>query len=481
MAEPKPGLMTRLARRMGMKAAVGPTDISPLLSTGGGWFNILRENVTGGWQRGMKVESPECLLAFGAIYSCVSLIAGDISKLRIKLVQLVDGIWTETQSPAFSPVLRKPNRYQTRIQFLNAWLCSKLLWGNSYVLKERDARGVVVALYVLNPQLVRTLVTSDGGVYYQLSGDVLSGFAQGATIPATEIIHDRAICPFHPLIGMGPLHAAAISASQGRSIQNNSSVFFENMSRPSGQLTSVNHITDETAERLKRDFEARFSGANIGKLLVAGDGLKYEAMTMPAQQAQLIEQLKFTGEDVCRPFLVPAYKVGLGSPPTFNNIGQLAQEYYSTCLQAYIEAIEVLLDEGLALPSNYGTELDVEALLRMDPLARADRTQKLMQAGAMSPDEARQPENLPPLPNGAGKVPFMQDQNFPVTVLAKRTDVMPAATPAMPTPSPASPAPAAAPAPSKELEEEVISVRAVEEAADFFDRIIKGLVDVETA
>ena len=41
-----------------------------------------------------------------------------MAKMRLKLVeQDADGIWTETESPAFSPVIRKPNAYQNRIQF----------------------------------------------------------------------------------------------------------------------------------------------------------------------------------------------------------------------------------------------------------------------------------------------------------------------------------------------------------------------------
>ena len=48
-------------------------------------------------------------------------------------------------------MLRKPNRYQTRIKFVEQWMMSKLTAGNTYVLKQRDERSVVTALYVLDP------------------------------------------------------------------------------------------------------------------------------------------------------------------------------------------------------------------------------------------------------------------------------------------------------------------------------------------
>ena len=54
-----------------------------------------------------------------------------------------DGIETEVDNAAYSPVLRRPNHYQNRIQFYTYWMLSKLCRGNAYALKERDNRGVV--------------------------------------------------------------------------------------------------------------------------------------------------------------------------------------------------------------------------------------------------------------------------------------------------------------------------------------------------
>ena len=386
------------------------------------WWGAIRESFAGAWQQNAIVADPQhTLLAFSAVYACVTLIAADISKLRIKLVEFKNGVWQETMSPAFSPVLRKPNNYQTRIQFISQWVQSKLIYGNAYILKERDARGVVVAMYCLDPRLVKALVTDDGQVFYDVGTDRLLGRITSFTVPASEIIHDRAVCFFHPLVGIGPLYACGISATQGNRIQQNSARFFENMSRPSGMLTAPETIDDATALRLKAEFEANFSGANLGRLLVAGDGLKYEAMTIPAQQAQLIEQLRWTVEDVARCFHVPLHKIASDTGVKFNNMAAMNQDYYSQCLQEIIESIELLLDEGLGLtggPQTLGVELDLEGLLRMDPVQRADVNQKGIAAGYLAPNEARATENLPPVTGG--EEPMMQQQNFPLSVLAKQ-------------------------------------------------------------
>src|SRR5690348_7729179 len=97
-----------------------------------GWFRIY-ESFPGAWQQNVTVDR-NLVLSYHAVYACMTLIASDIAKLRVKLMQQdASGIWTEVDNnPAYSPVLRKPNPYQTRIQFWESWILSKLMRGNTY-------------------------------------------------------------------------------------------------------------------------------------------------------------------------------------------------------------------------------------------------------------------------------------------------------------------------------------------------------------
>src|SRR4051812_840603 len=111
-----------------------------------GWWPIVREPFAGAWQRNEEIQV-ETVTAHWAVFACVSLIASDFSKMRLRLVsQDDDGIWTEDDNPAWSPVLRKPNNYQIRQQFFEWWMTSKLTQGNTYALKRRDGRSVVDGL-----------------------------------------------------------------------------------------------------------------------------------------------------------------------------------------------------------------------------------------------------------------------------------------------------------------------------------------------
>lgn len=388
------------------------------------WMNIIREPFTGAWQRNME-ERFETVTAYYAVYSCVTLIASDISKCRIRLVEKDrNGIWLETESPAFSPVLRKPNRYQNRIKFFEQWVVSKLLHGNTYALKGRDDRRVVKELYILDPTRTTPHVAPNGDVFYQLSRDNLAGVEESnLMVPASEIIHDVMVPLYHPLCGVSPLTASGLAAMQGLAIQRNSTGYFANGSRPGGILTAPGAIDDPTAERLKKAWEENFGGANSGRTAVLGDGLKFEAMAFNSVDSQLIEQLKMTGEMVCSTFHVPAYKAGVGPPPAYNNIEALEQAYYSQCLQKLFECIELCLDEGLGLDTTkegktLGTEFDLDDLLRMDTATMVDAESKAVGAGIKAPDEARKRLNLGPVPGGNS--PMIQQQNYSLEALAKR-------------------------------------------------------------
>jgi HK97 family phage portal protein len=447
----------------GLARRVKAQTLSAVHSNGGGWFGLIREGWAGAFQQDVVIDAPRDILSFSGVFSPLTLIASDIAKLRIKLVKEdEDGICTEikTGSP-FLPVLRKPNRYQTRIKFIEQWIVSKLLYGNTYVLKQRDGRGIVTALYVLDAQRVTPLVAEDGSVYYKLSADHLSELKEGVTVPASEMIHDRMVCLWHPLVGISPIYACGLSATMGNRIQKNSTKFFDNMSRPSGMLTAPGAISDEVAGRMKAVWEQNFSGNNIGRLAVGGDGLKYEPMTIPAQEAQLIEQLKWTVENIASCFHMPLFMVG-GPVPAGTKVAEQQQMYYSGCLQSLIESLEDHLDEGLSLPTDYYIELDLDGLIRMDQSAQMTALAEGVKGSILAPDEARAKLNRKPVAGGAS--PMAQEQNFSLLALSKR-DALPdpwASRSAAKVPVPASEPPAKQLAAMTEKEIEAEATRELE-------------------
>jgi HK97 family phage portal protein len=383
-----------------------------------GWWPMVKESFTGAWQQNVEVRRDD-VLASPAAFRCISVISSDIAKMRLRLVRVDDGVWSEAESPAFSPVLREPNRYQTRLQFIESWMVSKLVHGNTFVLKVRDDRKVVVALHVLDPTRVTVLVAPDGSVWYRLTRDDLANMSEDEmTVPATEIIHDRWNTFYHPLVGLSPIYASGLAATVGQNIQNFSAKFFRNSARPGGMIVAPDEISDADADRLKAMFEQNYGGDNVGRIAVLGSGLEFKSMNVTAADSQMLEQMKWSGETVCSVFGVPAYKAGIGDTPTYDNVSALNQKYYDDCLHIHVEAIEACLDKGLALPSPYGTEFDTDDLLRMDVSTQIKTLSEAVKGGLMKPNEARRKLSLAKV--AGGDAVYLQQQNYSLEALAKR-------------------------------------------------------------
>jgi HK97 family phage portal protein len=396
--------------------------LSPVTGNGRGWWPIVRESFPGAFQRNVEIKR-DLVLSHHAVFACQTLIASDIAKLRIRLVQRDEnGIWKEVPNSSFRAFV-KPNRYQTRLQFYESWVLSKLQHGNAYILLERTGQRVT-GMHVLDPTRVKPLVADNGDVYYDVNADQLAGMPQRLVIPARDIIHDRFNCLFHPLVGLSPIFAAGLAAMQGLAIQSDSTLFFQNGAQPGGVLTAPGEIADETAARLKEYWDTNFSGQNAGKIAVLGDGLKYEAMKAKATDSQVIEQLRWSAEIVCGVYHVPAFMVGVGPEPNYNNVQNLTLRYYSQCLQRLIEDIEALLDEAFGMNgdvgtgASLGTEFDLDDLLRMDTATQFDIAAKAK--GILTLDEQRRRLNAGPVEGG--DTIYLQQQDHSLAAIAARDE-----------------------------------------------------------
>jgi HK97 family phage portal protein len=414
-----------------------------------GW-RIISEPFAGAWQRNIE-EKVGDLLCYPTLYACMNRISTDIGKLPMLLKREdANGIWKlDKANTAFWPVLRKPNGYQTAQQFREAWILSKLQDGNTYVLKGYDDRGVVNRLWVLDPCRVLPMVSDSGAVFYQINYPAAANLLPASypgeqlIIPAREIIHDRLNCFHHQLIGVPPLCAAHWPAVKNLKILKDATQFFANGAQPGGILTAPAGMSDDDAKAVKAYWDENFTGDNRGKVGVIGADMKYTAFAFKAADSQLVEQMRYSDEQICQPFGIPPFKVGIGSIPAGLGVDAINQLYYADALQSHIEAMENLLDEGLNITTGEdgfrrGVELDLWPLLRMDLGKQAEVETKLTGGGIKTPNEGRFAFGLDPLEGG--DTVYMQQQDFPLDQVRKNK-IEPAPAPAEPSPAANDPAP----------------------------------------
>lgn len=395
-----------------------------------GWRRI-HEPYAGAWQQNVE-EKQGTVLCYPTLYACLNRISQDIGKLPFLLKELQsNGTEMVVDNPAYSPVLKKPNHYQTAQQFREAWALSRMIHGNTYVLKGRDDRNVVTRLYVLDPCRVLPLVSDSGDVYYQINYTTSENLlpanypAEQLIVPAREIIHDRLNCFHHQLIGVPPVCAAHWAAVKNLKILKSSAQFFSNNAQPGGILTVPAGLSDEDAQAVKDYWATAYSGDNAGKIAVVGADLKFTSFSMNSVDSQLVEQMRYSDEQICQAFGIPPFKIGIGSIPSGLSVDAINLLYRDDALSGQIESMENLLDDALSLSPRLGVWMDDGPLLRMDVGKQAEVETKLVGGKIKTPDEARRRFNL--APTGGGGTLWGQHQDYPLGTLAERNDLTPVA------------------------------------------------------
>ena len=401
------------------------------------------------------------LTKFSAVYACVNILSTDLAKLPIRVFRDLDNGGTErVKTHPLSRLFRKPNHYQTRMDFITQLMVSVLMRGDAFVYFEYDSRGQPSAMYVLNPDNVTPIVDSKTGeVFYSVGSEPLItdisrvGLAEQLdkrwSLPSRYVMHHRLMTFKNPLEGVSPLHAAAMSASTGLSIQSQQDDFFKNQARPSGVLKTSEILDEAVIARLRTQWENLFSasGSKFGGTAVLEQGVSWEQLTMTAVDAQLIETLKFTVQDVASSFRVPNFLLGDLSSATYKNAETLFRVYLQTSLSYYIEALENRFNTHFDLEKDdLRVEFDVRQFLRTDFDTRMSGLKNAVQGGVYTPNEARRTEGLPDVEGGDNA--FMQQQMAPVAALAEFT---------IPDPAPAV-VPPALPPPDEDDEEEIKSI-----------------------
>ena len=340
------------------------------------------------WQTGRNIEKMDGPVA--TVHACVDAYAQTIASLWGAAYSYDDNDSKKIlKNSAVTRILHNPNEYQTRSDFMLNLVKSLLLDGNAYALGTRNNRNEFEALHLLNARGTMPYIDPDTkSVFYGIGENPFVGDLD-VMVPARDILHIRLYCPRHPLVGASPIENAATSIAANAALTGHQARFFNNMSRPSGILSTDMKLTAEQMKQLRMAFEAQAQGMNTGQIPILGNGIKWEPMSISSQDAQLVQAFNMSVEDIARAFRVPLPLIGDNRYSTYSNVEQLISSWLSGGLGFLLEHVEIAFDKFFGLPRGQFTEFDVDALLRTDFSARVDGYTKAIQGGLMTPNEAR--------------------------------------------------------------------------------------------
>lgn len=333
-----------------------------------------------------------------AVFACVRVRAETVASLPWPVYRRLSGGGKERDPshPLYELLHDQPNPEQTAIEFRENLIGHLDLWGNAYAEIDWDARGRVRALYPLRPDRV-TEEERDGQVYYVVT--LPDGERKG--LPAWRVWHTRGF------MGQSVIANARESIGLALAGEEYGARFFGNDSRPGGVLKSPKVLTKEAAKNLKESWEAAHSGLeNRHRVAVLEEGVEWQQIGIPPEDAQYLELRQFQVVDIARFFRVPPHKIASLERATFSNIEHQSIEFVVDCIRPICVRLEQSARRCLLTTEERPTwiaEHVIDGLLRGDTASRYQAYAIGRQWGWLSADDIRELENQNPLPDGQGQ------------------------------------------------------------------------------
>lgn len=394
----------RLFRPTESKALLPSVTDSALASTMGGGPGYAGE-----------VVNSRSSMSLSAVWACANLVSGTISSLPFEIHRSnSDGFSSvDARHPLHRLLYESPNYDQTALDFWDYLCLSVELWGNAYAQVTRSG-DVIAALYPINPEAMSVRRLTTGALEYRWTRD--GRFYVGTD---RDVLHIRGPGG-EALGGMSTLQFGRQVFSSALAADRAAAGMFSNGLRPSAVVKFKEWLTPEQRAVTETLLLDKYQGAmNAGRPFVAEGGVEYQQLSIAPEDAQMLETRQFSVEEVCRYFGVPPVMIGHagGSTAWPTSVEQQALIFQKFTLRRRIKRIEQAVAMQLLSPqdraSGVSARINMEALLRGDSASRAAFYQIMTQIGAITINEVRGRENMPPV--AGGDTPRMQMQNVPIT------------------------------------------------------------------
>jgi HK97 family phage portal protein len=356
------------------------------------------------------------------VWAAVKLISESIGSMPFNIYKLTDeGREVAVDHPLYRVLTRKPNQYQTDVEFWESMALNLAVSGNAYAIIQRLGDEIIGLLPVSSTQ-VQTSLLADG--------TVIHAFTTGAGVKVytnQTMWHVKLFG--NGIVGLSPLSYARNSIGIAIAADNRVSKVYSNGAKPAGVLTIDKTLTKEQRAQVRESF-AGLEAGNDDRLFVLEAGMQYQQISMTPQDIQMLDSRRFQIEDIGRFFGVPSILLNqtFGQSSLGSNVYEILGAFYKLNLRPYLEKFEASIPRWLMSESDarlYECEFDFDAaLLRADMKTRMQANREAINSAQLTPNEARVDEGRPKLPGGDQLL--IQGAMIPI----QNAGLKPAATPA---------------------------------------------------
>lgn len=339
----------------------------------------------------------ETAMQLSAVWACVRLLSETVASLPVTVYRKTEkGREVAPDHWLAKLMARKPNRYQTKVEFFETMMLNLVLHGNCYA-KIGKLGGEIRSLLPLMTSQIETKLLPDGSVvhYYSADGNV-------DVLASDSIWHVKLYG--NAIVGKSPLAFGRNIFAVAQAAENSVSKIYANGGKRSGVLSFDRLLTPEQRAAARANFGALTTGTD-DRLLVLESGMKFDAVSMSPQDIELLSSRKYQVDEICRWFGVPSILVNQneGSTTLGSSTAEIISFFQKLNLRPYLERFEASISTWLFTEDEakeYEFEFDFEGLLRSDLKSRFEGYRSAIAGTILTPNEVRRIEGWPRMDGG---------------------------------------------------------------------------------
>lgn len=373
-------------------------------------YNLLSDNgsfsISGPASSGQNVNTATAL-TYSAVWAAVRVISEAVSSLPLQIfTKDNDGGRSKANAHPLYRILHDlPNPEMSSLTFRETLMGHCLTWGNGYAEIVRDATtGRVTQLWPLDPSQMKIVRDLEGHLYYQYGAIIF--------LPA-EILHIKGLS-FDGVLGYSIIAQARNAIGLGMAVEDFGATFFGQGGKPAGVITVPGKLNSEAIQNMRKSWEDMHStNKNAHRVAILQNGIGYQSIGTPPDDAQWIASRTFQIEEIARWFKIPPSKLGNGKG-SYSNLEQDNLSFLQETLRPWLIRWEQEINFKLinSMDRMYA-EHNQDALMRGDSQGRASFYAQALNWGWLSRNDVRQMENLPPFEGGESyMIPKNMDPAF---------------------------------------------------------------------
>jgi len=320
-----------------------------------------------------------------AVVAAVTLLSDSIATMPLNMYRERP---TRLELATKPSVLVRPNDNQLIFEFVHQTVASLAVHGVAFIYAPKDKNGFPLEMRNLHPDKVRIHVIDDK-IEYEVNKQRFT---------SAEIHQINWLMMPGQVRGISPLESLRNTIGTMIAIDRFLAGFYGDGATPSSVLETDGQITPEQAKIVRDSWEEAHWKRRRPAVLTGG--LKWRPITASASDMDTMQHRDSIVRDISRAYRIPLHlMLGTGGDSqTYQNIESAGVNFVRHTLMPWMRRIEDAVSEMFPYPII--VRFDANEFQRADLLTRVQAQQIQILSGTLSPNEARESEQMEPYEGG---------------------------------------------------------------------------------